>query len=173
MLSSQPALDRSDRTDPPEGGKFLRFAFPSGENALLGVDFAAEIIIVRISEVLPVPQMPPYILGAYNWRGEMLWLVDLGRLLGFSPLLDRRPIPDSAMTIVCEFGEKTVGFAVDRALDLETYDLEKLHPSDRELFSPQLIPFLRGFFLDDRNDTIIVLDAKSIFEALGNSKQSV
>lgn len=66
--------------------KFLQFYIGERDFALIPVETVAEIATVRLSEVLPVPEMRSCILGVYNWRGEMLWVVDFGELLGYPPL---------------------------------------------------------------------------------------
>ncbi|MGB3614706.1 MAG: chemotaxis protein CheW, partial [Elainellaceae cyanobacterium] len=52
---------------------------------LLPVAYLVEILTVPIGQIVPVFNLPPWIPGVYNWRGDILWTVDLGHLLGLSP----------------------------------------------------------------------------------------
>lgn len=52
---------------------------------LLPVAYLVEILTVPIGQVVPVFHLPAWIPGVYNWRGDILWTVDLGHLLGLSP----------------------------------------------------------------------------------------
>ncbi|MDY7016132.1 MAG: chemotaxis protein CheW, partial [Cyanobacteriota bacterium] len=66
------------------GEEFLRFYLSAKDAALLPVSCVKEVLQVVAADILPVPHLSDRLLGVYNWRGEMLWLVDLNRLLGFS-----------------------------------------------------------------------------------------
>lgn len=73
---------------PVVGQRFLRFQLCPESTALLGVEDVVTVVPVAIANILPVPHMPDFVLGLYNWRGEMLWLIDLGSQVGFAPLWD-------------------------------------------------------------------------------------
>ncbi len=145
--------------------KFLQFLVRQGDRALIPVEAISEIVTVRIPEVLPVPQMRDCVLGVYNWRGEMLWIVDLGEALGFSPLFAGKP-PPTAIAIVIEHDDRTIGFVVPQVLDLELYNLQRQQPPDPQLFPASLMPFLSGYFIGDENDISIAIDVPSVFSAL-------
>ena len=69
-----------------EQQQFLRFHLAPDLNAALPVEQMTEVFTVATTKVVPIPHMPPWVIGVYNWRGEILWLVDLGYLLGGTPL---------------------------------------------------------------------------------------
>ncbi|MDC0833933.1 Purine-binding chemotaxis protein [Geitlerinema sp. FC II] len=157
----------------PNTQKFLQFGLGDRDRALVRVDLVAEIVTVRLPEILPVPQMRSCILGVYNWRGEMLWIVDLGELLGYAPRVPKphrdtnpRQPSDTAIAIVVEWEDSTIGFVVPQVLDLETYDLTHRHAPDSQLFPPTVMPYLQGFFIDSNGDIVIVLDIAEVLRVL-------
>jgi positive phototaxis protein PixI len=144
--------------------KYLRFRLGSQDSALLPVLPIVEITPLRVKEILPVPQMPSYVLGIHNWRGEMLWLVDLGHLLGMPPLFRSRQQADMAMAIVVQSDDRTIGLVVDRVADIEPYPQSILQPPDPQLFPAQQLPYLQGFFIQEPQEVLTVLDVAAIFQ---------
>ena len=52
---------------------------------LIPANQLVEILTFPVGQVVPVFHLPPWIPGVYNWRGEILWTMDLGHFLGASP----------------------------------------------------------------------------------------
>ena len=77
------------------GEQYLRFRLHPRTLALLPIQYLAEIATVEYSAVVPVPGMPAWVSGIYNWRGTILWVVDLGYLLGLTPWQDQPTITDT------------------------------------------------------------------------------
>ncbi|WP_219729908.1 chemotaxis protein CheW [Sodalinema gerasimenkoae] len=160
-------------------GKFLQFYIGERDFALIPVETVAEIATVRLSEVLPVPEMRSCILGVYNWRGEMLWVVDFGELLGYPPLYGLRSSSSRSgsdiltsgaiaqtVAIVVEWNEQVIGFMVPQVLDLAVYNLAHLQAADVQLFPPAIVPYLQGYFIDERGELAIVIDIAEVFRLL-------
>lgn len=160
------AFDATATHSPQVVQKFLQFLLRQGDRALIPVEAISEIITIRVPEVLPVPQMRDCVLGVYNWRGEMLWIVDLGEALGFPSLFGGKRPPATAITIAIEQGEQTIGFVVPQVLDLELYNLHQQQEPDPQLFPASLLPFLSGYFIDENNDISIAINMPSIFQVL-------
>lgn len=146
--------------------KFLQFLLRQGDRALIPVETISEIITIRVPEVLPVPQMRDCVLGVYNWRGEMLWIVDLGEAIGFPALFGGKRPPETAIVIAIESGDQTIGFVVPQVLDLEVYNLQQQQEPDPQLFPASVLPFLSGYFIDNNNEISIAIDVPSIFQVL-------
>lgn len=146
-----------DEPLPPETRqRLLRFPCCE-ESALLPLDDITEIIRLNVTEILPVPEMPNCVLGICNWRGEMLWLVNLNQLVGATPLTFAETVTPIAMVI--QVNEQVVGLVVSQVHDIELHDLQLLQPAVTGLFSPQLLPFVKGVLLGGRG---IVLDVTAI-----------
>jgi positive phototaxis protein PixI len=161
------SLSQDNLTSTPSSGdvqKFLRFQLGDKDTTLIAVNPIIEIIPLKIREILPVPQMPSYVLGIYNWRGDMLWLADLGHLVGFPPLFQSRASRSVAMAIVVQSEEKSMGMVVSQVIDIEQYSWSQMRPTDPQLFSDRLLPFLQGFFITESNDILVALEVRSLFQ---------
>lgn len=124
------------------GERLLRFPLgQEDDSALLPLAQISEVFRVSVEDILPVPEMPDCILGIFNWRGEMLWLVDLDHLLGYSSLSVMAADP---MTIVVQSNNQPLGLVVPQVNDIELHDLQKLTNVANGLFPPKLLPFVLG-----------------------------
>ena len=135
--------------------KFLRFSLGSQDSGLLPLEQISEVIEVSVADILSVPEMPSCVLGIYNWRGEMLWLLDLEHLVGCPPLSRLA----SLMAMVIQVDNQSVGLVVQYFNDIELHDASQLQNSAAGLFPPQLLPFVKGY-LPGANGTL--LDAEAI-----------
>ncbi|MGH7998673.1 MAG: chemotaxis protein CheW [Brasilonema sp.] len=127
---------------PPETNlsKFLRFPLGLEDCVLLPLEQIAEIIRVNLVEILPVPEMSGCILGICNWRGKMLWLLDLNHFVGYSVLT----IGVTPIAIVVMVNEQAIGLVVPQVDDIELHDLRQLQKASAGLFPPKLLPFVLG-----------------------------
>jgi positive phototaxis protein PixI len=129
----------------PNELRFLRFCFNVEETALLPLTSIQQVLKVPVTEVLPVPHMPNCVLGIYNWRGEMLWLVDLAQQLGFpSVLIDSHPA-ETLNAIIVHSEYKFLGMVVPQIREIETYSLQHLQPPS-SAFPTKLLSFMQGYF---------------------------
>lgn len=129
--------------------KFLRYRLCSEQVALLPAKEISAVLTVEAREVLRVPHMPDCVLGIYNWRGEVLWLVDLASQVGFDSLGEQDQRLTSFMAIVIQVNGQSLGLAVPEVYDLEQFDPHLLQLPLRELFLPRLLPFVKGYFTGD------------------------
>lgn len=138
--------------------KFLRFALGFQERGLLPLEQIAEVLSVTIADILPVPEMPSCVLGIYNWRGKMLWLVDLNHLLDYPPL---SPPEQSValMVMVIQINGQSIGLVVQYVKDIELYDPVHIQPATADLFPAKLLSFILGY-LPSANG--LVLDSLAI-----------
>lgn len=157
-----------------QGEKFLRFQLGDLAIALLALNSIKQVMQVSLSEILPVPQMPGCVLGIYNWRGEMLWLVDLGQMLGFPSLCDpslevgsQPPLTKGGdlMAIAIQIGDKTLGLVVRQINDIERHHLQQINQPSIGLFSPDIMPYLGGYLLGEEREVLMVLNGEAIANA--------
>lgn len=128
---------------PPEPGeRLLRFPLGGKDSVLLPLEQITEILKVNAVEILPIPEMPGCVLGICNWRGEMLWLVDLNQLVGYLPL--SMVATASLVVIVVQVKGQTVGLVVQQVNDIELHDLQQLQRAAPGLFPPKLLPYVQG-----------------------------
>ncbi|MDI6711379.1 MAG: chemotaxis protein CheW [Thermoanaerobacterales bacterium] len=95
--------------------------FEVGDNCY-ALDIADVHEILRVTEITPLPQMPPYMEGVINLRGKVLPVLNLRRRLG----LDRIPVDQHTRIILVKSMDKLFGLIVDRVLEVNTYTEQEM-----------------------------------------------
>ncbi|GAB4379445.1 MAG: hypothetical protein Kow00121_33640 [Elainellaceae cyanobacterium] len=140
--------------------RFLRFYFNLTETALLPLSHIQQVLKVPRTEILPVPHMPDSVLGIYNWRGEMLWLIDLAQQLGFASVAANYQSGETVTAIVIHSDRQRLGMAIPRLSDIETHNLQQLQPPS-SAFPAKLLSFMQGYFGSSGSP---VLNAKTLIQ---------
>ncbi|MBD2461386.1 chemotaxis protein CheW [Oscillatoria sp. FACHB-1407] len=137
--------------------RFLRFHLTAQETALLALESIREVLRVSVDNILPVPDTPHHVLGVYNHRGEIVWLVDLKQQLGFSEL--DRQLTSMLTVIVLQQDGLSLGAVVSRVTDIELHDPQNVQPTSADLFPLPLRSFLQGYLPHPYS---FVLDARAL-----------
>ena len=64
----------------------LKFSIDPQTVGLLESEFIQEVLTIRASHIMPVPNKPSCILGILSRRRRVYWAIDLAMLLGLQPL---------------------------------------------------------------------------------------
>lgn len=170
-----PEADRSPQTGPegPEPGRAvepcIRFTLGS---LLMAIPMAASLEINPLGRVTPLPNLPGWLLGVANLRGEIVSVVDLEAFLGLAPAGDGpggrgRP----RMLILVRDAETTMGLAVDRVAGLFHLDRRAaVRPSPYREGDPEekMTAYLEGVLppeaagLDDERRLVHLLDIREL-----------
>lgn len=156
--------------------QFLRFYLVPDTTVILPVAQLIEVLTIPIGQIIPIPQMPSWVMGVYNWRGEVLWMVDLGHLLGLTPAYQQTLIISNYRAIVIH-GEQDepnqfrsrnqmLGLVVSQVEDIELCNPDEIQSPPASAISLSLAPFLRGYWLKNDGDMLIVLDSAAILSAM-------
>ncbi|MBD1997074.1 chemotaxis protein CheW [Leptolyngbya sp. FACHB-541] len=176
LASSAPAQDIVS-APPSASEQFLRlYLFPNA-TVLLPIQQLSEVLTLPTERVTPIPHMPDWVMGVYNWRGEILWTVDLGHLCGFMPWYQQATNVSAFPTVILQVRNhkagsarnQMLGLVVNRVEDIEWCDPEMIQPLPRTAVSPQLAPFLRGYWWKSGGDMLAVLDGEAIIRAMPQS----
>ncbi len=109
--------------------------------------------IDRLYKLSPVPGVPPYFAGVVALHGEIVPIVDIGRLLG-TPAGDGT---GGRRIIILGRERAELGIIVDRADEISTLRMEVLD----EFMSTQIDrPFVRAILLD----ALIILDGVALLD---------
>jgi len=169
------------------GQQFLRFHLMPDTTALLPVHQMTEVVTLAITDVVPIPHMPAWVMGVYNWRGEILWLVDLGHLVGLAPIYQQATSRSTYTAIVVHptqqvsgrqragsqnTGGKMLGLLVNRVEDMERCNPDLIQSPPMSTVSPELVPFLRGYWLKSNGEILVVLDGNSIIARMPQPENS-
>ncbi|HCF27721.1 MAG TPA: chemotaxis protein [Cyanobacteria bacterium UBA11049] len=152
-----------------ETERFLRFQFGFEDTALLPLASVKEVLQISAEEILPVPDMPNCVLGIYNCRGEMLWLVDLEIQIGLSSLA-RSPLGTQHLAlrtsniltaIAIQADDKSLAIVVPQVMDIEEHNPQALQIPSTGLFPSKLLPFIQRYLTDSSSP---VLDTKALIQ---------
>jgi positive phototaxis protein PixI len=149
------------------GEQFLQFKLLPDMNVLLPLRQMVEVLSVPMGQIVPIPQLPEWIMGIYNWQGQILWLVDLGRLIGLSPVYEQATA--NYNTIVIRHQGKELGLLVNRVEDIEWVNPDSIESPPESETRVELLPFLRGFLFDINDELMVFLNSDSIFAAMPQS----
>jgi positive phototaxis protein PixI len=144
---------------------FLSFSLPPDLQAMLPTENLIEILTLPTPQMVPIAHVPPEVLGVCNWRGEVLWLVDLGALIGVSPYnIHRQPVLSA---IIIQHQGFVLGLVVEQINEMLRYDSAAIHPV---LTSPgKQSVYLKGCWFE-QGKTLWVLDCEALIESFcGNS----
>ncbi|MDJ0735053.1 MAG: chemotaxis protein CheW [Nostocaceae cyanobacterium] len=145
--------------------KFLAFKLGVKDTAVISLENVTEVLQISLNQICGVPQMHSCVLGIYNWRGEMIWLVDLEDMLGYASLSQGSNMLSQMMAIVVQKDGKYLGLLVRQLMDIEWLDKNQIKPYSGDLFSPEVSSFVEGYFINNDEEIIISLDAGAIIEA--------
>ena len=153
--------------------RFLRFSLNSETTGLLSLDRLVEVIKVHPQEILPIPQVPDYLLGIANKRGEAVWIVDLLYLMGATHLSQRELVPEVCMAILVQADDRAIGLLVDRVSSIEVCNLTNLQPFSTQTLPSRLLPFFEGYFVDAEGNTLALLNVDTIIEKVENLNREI
>lgn len=123
---------------------------------LLPVDNLVEIMKLSIDQVVPIFHMAAWVMGVYNWRGDMLWIADLGHFFGLPPWYQQAETATKHTVVVIKPPSPPtkpreispiVGCVVSQIDGMVTYPLTAIQ-SDLAGFASDgdahILPFLQG-----------------------------
>jgi positive phototaxis protein PixI len=175
----------------PDRQQYLKFLLQPGLMAVIEIECVTELIDLPLDRVVPMPHLPPAVKGIYNWRGEILWIVDLGMLLGVGsdrppryrrvqPTIiigcaDDRSVGSSSpsygsarylpATATMERRQvKTIGVLVDEIVDIEWCQIELIRSVLPDRLHPELGTGVLGMWESTQGENFLVLDGRAILD---------
>lgn len=165
--------------------QFLRFSLHPNLTMMVETDRVVELVSIPHDRVVPMPHLAPAVRGIYNWRGEILWVVDLAMLLGMAVAprryhsLQQLVIMRSTGNDAAEFKTKgdrqtqaKIGFMVDEIAEIEDYDIAQIRLLLPESFAdrrvgridPELARWMRGWWESETEEIYLVLNSQALFD---------
>ena len=140
---------------------YLKFQLNEFTYAALPVQYLHEVVVVPFESIPSIPNMPACILGLINWRSRIIWVVDLPNMLNLETISSKSRQHN---ILVIQQAEST-------ALALvvpEIIGTTRLMPNDiespQEKFSSDLLPYLRGWVLQNQ-EQLLVLNTQAILQS--------
>lgn len=145
----------------PEGELHLRFFVGSDMEFALPAVGIKEVLEYSPDRINPMPNVSSLLLGTINLRGRVIWVGDLGQLLGQSPPLniDRNDVS----IIAVEDQGLTLGLAIEKIGVIAWLNPDDLKPSKN--VPDSMTPFVKGEWSFDDNHSLKLLDQVSILRS--------
>lgn len=127
--------------------------------------------IIRFEKPTPVPRAPAGVEGVFNLRGQVIPLVDLGKVL-----LGREISPTPASrVIVAESALGSLGLAVDMVCEVATVDSADVRPAPTAALGTEMNEAFEGVVSHDER-LVILLDIdkalpRPVYTAVGELGQ--
>lgn len=175
QVSSTPPQDSALVPLSERSEQFLRLSLANME-VLLPVRQLTEVLNIPLGQIVPIPHMPAWVMGVYNWRGEILWMVDLGHLCGLTPWYQQPTYGSAHSSAVLQVRQpearsspsksKIVGLVVRHIGEIENCNPSKIQALPPGSTPPELAPLLRGYWWQPEGDMLAVLDGEALIRAM-------
>lgn len=156
------------------GDRYLAcYLFPNLK-VMLPVQKLMEVMTKSVELITPIPHMSPWVMGVYNWRGDALWVLDIAHLFGLTPWY-QQSVPTAHHNILIirkdtqpnsELAQNCLGIVVTKVQDLKILDSQEVRPPSTALATPELAPFLQGYWLDEKGEMLACIDVDAIFSMI-------
>jgi purine-binding chemotaxis protein CheW len=100
-----------DEEEDSQENKYLTFRIG---NEIYGVAISTVTQIIEMQKITVVPDMPGYIKGVINLRGQVIPIMDLRLRFG----MEERDYDDRTCTIIVNIDGRSIGFVVDTVLEV-------------------------------------------------------
>jgi chemotaxis signal transduction protein len=111
--ATNPSTSANNLAVPP-AAQFLSLWITPNQEMLLPTEQMSEILSLRLEDVLPIPETTSLVVGVFNWRQQVIWLVDLPAALGRLPLAQQNPGLLQRDVVVVNHAGKTFGLGIAR-----------------------------------------------------------
>ena len=144
--------------------QFLSFSLGQDQQALLPTSQLIEIVKVSLSQITPIAGTAPYVMGVYNWRGDVIWVMDLASMLGYRPLYaqEQGKFLDKCHVIFLRIQDRVIGLVVSQVGQMIKCDIAKIQTTGLAFTNPVMKEVCRGYWLGESSNTFLVLDGKAI-----------
>jgi purine-binding chemotaxis protein CheW len=113
-------IDEAD--DEVQENKFLMCKLG---NEIYGIDIRFVTDIIELQKITEVPDMPDYVQGVINLRGNVIPVIDLRLRFGMEP----REYDDRTVITVVNIKDYSIGFIVDTATEVQDIPEKHIDPA--------------------------------------------
>jgi purine-binding chemotaxis protein CheW len=93
-------------------------------NEVYGINIIYVTDIIELQEITEVPDMPPYVQGVINLRGNVIPVIDLRIRFG----MEAKEYDDRTVITVVKIDEASIGFIVDTATEVKDIPEKNIDP---------------------------------------------
>jgi positive phototaxis protein PixI len=157
-IATAPSIKPSDRLlqllpnlfNPQQrtGESFLRLQITPELTVAIALDWVEETRLVMATDLTPIPNMPPHVLGLISTKGQVFWLLSLAQLFGLPPAqenLQRYEVAIIRAFVGADQPEELfLGLAVQQIKGSIRLGVKEFVPID-DTVAPAIAPFLIGY----------------------------
>lgn len=139
------------------------------ENEEYGVNITDLKEIIKILEIVPIPNAPDYIKGIINLRGSIVVVIDLEKRLH---LTLRTEAKEKKHVLITEQDKNIFGIEIDRVIEILRVPVGKIQKSPANLASKIQEAYVKGVVVleNEKNSRIIIiLDLPSLLSEADTS----
>lgn len=152
---------------PPVLQNFLSFPVNSDLAGFVPSCQLLEVIPVSLESIVPIAGTATAVMGVCNWRGEVLWLIDVGAMLKTPRLCDRNLLQPQYTVIIAKSEQGPVGLVVEQVGQMCWIDPRDIDPDPPPLINTTL-SYVPGYWRhpDSANTTFALLDLDRLLQVL-------
>lgn len=139
---------------------YLKFVIDPQTIGLLESEFTQEVLTIKASHIIPVPNKPSCILGILSRRRRVYWAIDLAMLLGLQPLDQNIRLYEVILISAQELSLALVVPKIWGVVDIHSNHLEQNINSD----PATLRPYFKGY-INEKEEISYLLKAESIMRS--------
>jgi twitching motility protein PilI len=139
---------------------YLKFQLNQQTGAVLSIAHTQEAVVVPVTSVTAIPNMPACILGLMNWRSHIIWVVDLPKMFNLE-CLDHRLRQYNIIVIQIE--SMILGVVVQEIQGTTKFTVDDIRSPVGQVAS-SLVPYLCGCIVQ-QEEILLVLDAVHILQS--------
>lgn len=158
----------------PPDKQFIQLELQTDTPVLLSILNLVEILTISTSQVVPMFQLPAWVTGIYNLRGEILWIVDLNHLVGFAPWYQQKNYVSKHTVIVLKEratpaqseNNLTLGLIVNHVGDIIICEPDEISATPDSDAPEAIAPFLAGNWVSTEGNRYWILNGDTILGAM-------
>lgn len=139
---------------------YLKFVIDPQTIGLLESEFTQEVLTIKASHIIPVPNKPSCILGILSRRRRVYWAIDLAMLLGLQPLDQNIRLYEVILISAQELSLALVVPKIWGVVDIHSNHLEQNINS----VPATLRPYFKGY-INEKEEISYLLKAESIMRS--------
>lgn len=128
--------------------------------ALIPMQYAQEVLTLPSRRITPMPNLPDCLLGLLNQRSRIIWVADLGQMLGKKPI--NRNLQQYNLAII-RWQNIPLGLVIAQVKGVIRLVPESIE-SPVDNVAESLVPYLHGVY-QQADTTCLILAAKAIINS--------
>ncbi|MDJ0552883.1 MAG: chemotaxis protein CheW [Microcoleaceae cyanobacterium MO_207.B10] len=157
-MPKQPALSSSIQ--------FISIEVSNNLPLILSTRELDEVITLDQKTILQIPGMPTVVVGVFQSDGEIIWLIDMGFLMGFNPLLSTGYYQQKLRAVKVKVGDSYLALLVQKVgnlINIESQNITVAKSAKRDALVKR---FIKGTCRNSVGAKMMILDIEAIIKYL-------